>query len=57
MPQPLTNNQIALQFLITQKTVKTHLTHLLHKLPLAHPTQPALHPVRNPSLVSPISTY
>ncbi|UPK45190.1 response regulator [Paenibacillus pabuli] len=45
--QGLSNKEIAIKLIITEKTVKTHVSHLLDKLGLADRTQAALHAVRN----------
>lgn len=45
--QGLSNKEIAVQLVITEKTVKTHVSHLLDKLGVADRTQAALHAVRN----------
>ncbi|MBY0219484.1 response regulator transcription factor [Paenibacillus illinoisensis] len=41
------NKEIAVQLVITEKTVKTHVSHLLDKLGLADRTQAAIHAVKN----------
>ncbi|MGF9697532.1 response regulator [Paenibacillus sp. MABNR03] len=43
----LSNKEIAVQLVITEKTVKTHVSHLLDKLGLADRTQAAIHAVKN----------
>ncbi|WP_418040734.1 response regulator [Paenibacillus xylanilyticus] len=45
--QGLSNKEIAVQLVITEKTVKTHVSHLLDKLGLADRTQAAIHAVKN----------
>jgi two-component system, NarL family, response regulator LiaR len=48
----LSNKRIALELGVSEKTVKTHVGHLLHKLGVADRTQAALHAVRS-GLLSP----
>lgn len=43
----LTNEEIANQLIISDKTVKTHVSNILHKLNLAHRTQAALYAINN----------
>ncbi|MEO2205112.1 response regulator transcription factor [Paenibacillus pabuli] len=43
----MSNKEIAVQLVITEKTVKTHVSHLLDKLGLADRTQAAIHAVKN----------
>ncbi|WP_214284382.1 LuxR C-terminal-related transcriptional regulator, partial [Bacillus subtilis] len=45
-PNPKSNKEIPAPFFISQKTVKTHLSNLLPKLQLPHPTQPPLFPLK-----------
>jgi NarL family two-component system response regulator LiaR len=43
----LSNEEIANQLIISDKTVKTHVSNILHKLNLAHRTQAALYAINN----------
>lgn len=43
----LSNEEIANRLIISDKTVKTHVSNILHKLNLAHRTQAALYAIKN----------
>lgn len=45
--QGMSNKDIAQQLIITEKTVKTHVSHILDKLELADRTQAAIYAVKN----------
>jgi NarL family two-component system response regulator LiaR len=51
----LSNSEIAERLIISDKTVKTHVSNILHKLNLGHRTQAALYAINN-RLVSPASS-
>lgn len=45
--QGMSNKDIAQQLIITEKTVKTHVSHILDKLELADRTQAAIYAVKS----------